>query len=162
MKACSPSAPPALRQIVRMNSTDSWQCLPEHRKYQERGHLPQKQSQDICLLFLLYDLQQGSCCMCPGSNRKCQGSKDCRALFWAVSPLHPTGGAAVYRVYVSQANFLMSFNVLIQSHDSVLTHFRLSRKLSPAGGWQLLNQKQSLILKYWRHLNQCNLFIYTR
>lgn len=108
-EGCSLSAPPALRQTVRMNWTDSWQCVPEHRKYQEKGHLPQKWSQDICLLLLLCDLQQGSCCMRRGSNRKCQGSRDCRALFRAVSPLHPTSVAAVYRVYMSQANFRMSW-----------------------------------------------------
>lgn len=132
-EGCSPPAPPALRQTVHMNWTDSWQCLPEHRKYQERGHLPQKWSQDICLLLLLYDLQQGSCCMCTGSNRKYQGSRDCRALFWAVSPLHPTGVAAVYRVYVSQANFWMSLNVLIQSHDFVLIDFRLAKSFPQLG-----------------------------
>lgn len=104
-EGCSPSVPPALRQTARTNWTDSWLCLPDHRKYQERGHLPQKWSQEICLLLLVYDLRQGSCCMCPGSNRKCQGCRDCRGLFWAVSLLHPTGVTAVSVAYVRQDNF---------------------------------------------------------
>lgn len=133
-----------------MNWTDSWQCLPDHRKYQERGHLPQKWSQEICLLLLVYDHRQGSCCMCPGSNRKCQGSRDCRGLFWVVSLLHPTGVTAVSIAYVSQANFWMSLNVPIKSHNFVRTDFRLSKKFSPAEDRQLL-KKQPTMLKYWRH-----------
>lgn len=150
-EGCSPSVPPALRQTARMNWTDSWQCLPDHRKYQERGHLPQKWSQEICLLLLVYDLRQGSCCMCPGSNRKCQGCRDCRALFWAVSLLHPPGVTAVSIAYVSRANFWTSLNVPMRSHDAVRAHFGLSRKFSPAADRELL-KKQPTILKYWRYL----------
>lgn len=150
-EGCSPSVPPAPRQTARMNWTDSWQCLPDHRKYQERGHLPQKWSQEICLLLLVYDLRQGSCCMCPGSNRKCQGCRDCRALFWAVSLLHPPGVTAVSIAYVSRANFWTSLNVPMRSHDAVRAHFGLSRKFSPAADRELL-KKQPTILKYWRYL----------
>lgn len=158
-EGCSPSVPPALRQTARMNRTDSWQCLPDHRKYQERGHLPQKWSQEICLLLLVYDLRQGSCCMCPGSNRKCQGCRDCRGLFWAVSLLHPTGVTAVTPAYMSRANFWTSFlNVPIQSHDFVRTDFRLSGKFSPAGDTDL-SKKQPTVLKYWRYLKQLLCFI---
>ena len=154
----SPSVPPALRQTARMNWTDSWQCLPDHRKYQERGHLPQKWSQEICLLLLVYDLRQGSCCMCPGSNRKCQGCRDCRGLFWAVSLLHPTGVTAVSIAYMSRANFWTSLNMPIQSHDFVHPDFRFSRKFSPAADRELL-KKQPMILKYWRSLKQFLWFI---
>lgn len=126
-----PSLTPALRQTACMNWTDSWQCLLDHRKYQERGHLPQKWSQEICLLLLVYDLQQGSCCMCPGSNRKCQGSRDCWGLFWAISLLHPTSLTAVSIAYMSLANFWKSLNVLIQSLYFVSTDFRLRRQFSP-------------------------------
>lgn len=138
-EGCSPSVPPALRQTARMNWTDSWQCLPDHRKYQERGHLPQKWSQEICLLLLVYDLQQGSCCMCPGSNRKCQGCRDCRALFWAVSLLHPPGVTAVSIAYVSRANFWTSLNADAITRCCARS-FRVEQKVFPSCGQRTLEK----------------------